>query len=130
MTRFGERIKASRERKKRFEPKWTQEYVATKVGVARTTYTAYENGTKEPTIETINKLADLLEVTTDYLMGRSDTPRPVSDGAKLLLDLIELSDDEAIAKIQENFVWRGEPVSEEKVKEILHFARFRMQQDS
>lgn len=130
MTRFGERIKASRERKKRFESKWTQEYVATKVGVARTTYTAYENGTKEPTIETINKLADLLEVTTDYLMGRSDTPRPVSDGAKLLLDLIELSDDEAIAKIQENFVWRGEPVSEEKVKEILHFARFRMQQDS
>lgn len=129
MSRFGDRLKAARERKKRFDPKWTQGYVATQVGVARTTYTAYENSTKEPPIDTINKIADLLEVSADYLLGRSNNPARMGDGEKLLLEFIELSDDEAIEKIQEHFVWNGKPVSEEKVKEILQFARFRIQQD-
>lgn len=128
MAGFGDRVKASRERKKRLDPKWTQEYVASKVGVARVTYTAYENGTKEPPIDTINKIADVLEVSADYLLGRD--ARKLSEGAQLLMQLIDLSDDEAIQKIQEHFVWKGQPVSEEKVKEILQFARFRIQQDS
>lgn len=71
---FAKRLKKCREDKKRNNPNFTQGFVADKVGVARTTYTAYENGTKTPPLETVNIIADLFEVTTDYLLGRTDFP--------------------------------------------------------
>ncbi len=67
---FGEQLKCLREEKKKKESTWTQTYVANKLGVARTTYTAYENNTKQPPMETILKIADLFNVTTDFLLGR------------------------------------------------------------
>lgn len=72
MAEFSQRLKECRERMKKRNSKWTQGYVADKVGVARTTYTAYENGTKQPPIGTINALADLFEVTSDHLLGRDE----------------------------------------------------------
>lgn len=74
MNTFSERLKACREKKKNSNPLWTQSYTADKIGVARTTYTAYENGTKTPPLDTVNLIADLFEVSTDYLLGRTNTP--------------------------------------------------------
>lgn len=73
MNAFHLRLKECREKRKDLDSKWTQGYVAEKIGVARVTYTGYENGTKQPPLETVNKLADFFEVTTDYLLGRSGT---------------------------------------------------------
>ncbi|HGH7175492.1 TPA: helix-turn-helix domain-containing protein [Bacillus wiedmannii] len=70
MKTFGEQLKCLREEKKKKNSIWTQTYVANKLGVARTTYTAYENNTKQPPMETILKIADLFNVTTDFLLGR------------------------------------------------------------
>lgn len=70
MAEFSQRLKSCREHLKGNNSVWTQGYVAEKVGVARSTYTAYENGTKQPPIGTINALADLFEVSSDYLLGR------------------------------------------------------------
>lgn len=64
-------MKCLREEKKKKDSIWTQTYVANKLGVARTTYTAYENNTKQPPMETILKIADLFNVTTDFLLGRA-----------------------------------------------------------
>lgn len=72
MEQFARRLKACRERKKTQDPQWTQRYVAEQIGMARTTYTAYENGTKMPPADTINHIATLLDVSNDYLMGRTD----------------------------------------------------------
>lgn len=69
---FARRLKYEREQRKRKNSKWTQGFVADMLGVARTTYTAYENGTKQPPIETINKIADFFNVKVDYLLGRTD----------------------------------------------------------
>lgn len=71
---FARRLKECREKKKSENPEWTQRYVAEKIGMARTTYTAYENGTKMPPPDTINNIAILLDVSNDYLMGRTNTP--------------------------------------------------------
>ena len=70
MSEFARRLKASREELKRENSMWTQSYVAKKIGVARSTYTAYENDTKQPPIDTINAIADLFGKSTDYLLGR------------------------------------------------------------
>lgn len=67
---FGQKLKYLREEKKKENAAWTQTYVANQLGVARTTYTAYENDTKQPPMETILKIANLFSVTTDFLLGR------------------------------------------------------------
>jgi len=72
MEKFAQRLKHCREQKKLSNPNWTQKYVADKIGMARTTYTAYENGTKLPPLDIVDSLATLLEVSTDYLLGRTD----------------------------------------------------------
>lgn len=79
MSVLGKRLKQLRDEKKKANSKFTQGYVANLIGVARVTYTAYENGTKQPPIETVNKLADIFEVTTDYLQGRTNNPKPPNE---------------------------------------------------
>ena len=47
----------------------TQQYVSDVLCISRTNITKYENGTLEPNIETIGKLAELYNVSTDWLFG-------------------------------------------------------------
>ena len=48
----------------------TQTELGEKVGVKQNTYTNWENGKREPNFEIVIKLADLLEVSVDWLFGR------------------------------------------------------------
>lgn len=43
-----------------------------KIGVR--SYQNYEGGQRRPDYETLVAIADLLDVTTDYLLGRTDAP--------------------------------------------------------
>ncbi len=47
----------------------TQKEVAEKVGVARSTYALYETGERSPDVEVVKKLAEVLNVSGDYLIG-------------------------------------------------------------
>lgn len=91
---FAERIKEERERKKEKDPKWTQEYVAKILGVARPTYTAYEAGTKEPPRETTVKIADLFDVDVDYLYGRTNKRRSMEMSLSFYGGGDDLTEDE------------------------------------
>lgn len=51
----------------------TQSDLAKRIGVARTTYAMYEQGKREPDYETLQKIADFYEVSTDHLLGREKT---------------------------------------------------------
>ena len=42
------------------------------LGVSQPTLSSWEAGRKSPTIENLKKMADLYDVTTDYLLGRTD----------------------------------------------------------
>lgn len=57
-------IKRARE-----EKSYTQQYVADVLDISRTNVTKYENGTLEPSIEIIGKMAELYNVSTDWLFG-------------------------------------------------------------
>lgn len=48
----------------------TQQRLADKVGVALRSYQCYEQGAREPSLDMLVKLADALEVPTDYLLCR------------------------------------------------------------
>ncbi len=50
----------------------TQRQVAEKLGISQPSYIRYENGTSEPTLENLVKLADLFDVSTDFLLGRKE----------------------------------------------------------
>jgi transcriptional regulator with XRE-family HTH domain len=64
------RLKALRK-----ERKLTQIQVAEAVGVEQTTYGKYELEQRAPSNEVLQKLADFFNVSTDYLLGRTDVPR-------------------------------------------------------
>lgn len=64
---LGKRL--SHERAKR---NWSQKYVAEKIGITNTVLSNYERDYRDPDTETLATLADLYEVTTDYLLGRYD----------------------------------------------------------
>lgn len=45
----------------------SQVEMANRLGVAKSTYSMYESGKREPNIQTIRKIADILGVSVDYL---------------------------------------------------------------
>lgn len=117
MATFSERLKQYREKLKEKDKKWTQEYVAKKIGVARVTYTGYENGTKLPPIDTVNKIAELFGVNTDYLMGRSNDPKLTEKDEKDIAKRMEkLKQD---LSTSDGLSFHGEPLSEEAIESLL-----------
>ncbi len=51
-----------------------QQEVADYLGIAQTVYSRYERGFQTIPVEHLLKLADLYNVSTDYLLGRTDNP--------------------------------------------------------
>lgn len=49
----------------------TMKELAQKIGVVESTVSMYETGKREPDYATLGKIADALNVTIDYLLGRS-----------------------------------------------------------
>lgn len=57
----------------------TQEELAQKLGLPRTTYAGYENESREPDFKTLVKLADYFNTSLDFIFGRTDNQRPISE---------------------------------------------------
>lgn len=62
----------------------TQKDIADLVHVNRVTYTNWEKGNREPSFENLVKLADLLEVSLDWLFGREQMKVKKRSPAQLL----------------------------------------------
>lgn len=109
---FPERLKQLRS-----EHKLTQEQLGKKINVTKVSISGYENGNRTPDMETLQNLADVFDVSIDYLLGRSD-PKPIQ---KSSLNDLEMRDDENI------FFFDLKGLSEEdieKVKEHIEFLRY------
>ena len=59
----------------------TQQDVANMLNIERTSYARYESGCREPDIATLIQLADLFQVSLDYLCSRTDAPFYTAPGA-------------------------------------------------
>lgn len=67
MIKFAERL-----RELRREKKVTQSKMADFLGIKLRSYQNYEGSSRRPDYEGLVALADYFDVTTDYLLGRSD----------------------------------------------------------
>jgi len=56
----------------RKEKNITQKELSDKINVSASTIGLYEQGRRTPDNETLTKIADFFEVTTDYLLGRTN----------------------------------------------------------
>lgn len=54
----------------------TQQEMADILHINRRTYSAYENGINSMTPETLCKIADFHNTSTDYLLNRTDSIKP------------------------------------------------------
>lgn len=61
---FNENLKRAREQKG-----MSQKDVSEKIGVAKSTYSLYESGNREPNVHTIKKISDVLDISADELLG-------------------------------------------------------------
>ncbi|GEN32024.1 transcriptional regulator with XRE-family HTH domain [Cerasibacillus quisquiliarum] len=103
----------------------TQEQIAIELGIKRTTYTKYETGENLPDFKILIKLADLFNVTTDYLLGRKsekisseNVGVDIKRSCEEIIDLIEKHglDPYEIFNI---FKWRY--LNKEEVQDVINY---------
>lgn len=93
----GKRLKDARKKSK-----IKQKDVAEILGIHNTTLARYESGVRHPDFETIEKLADLYNVTTNYLLT-GDLPRGISPDQYVLdfdSDTLEIKEPDIYADMQ------------------------------
>jgi transcriptional regulator with XRE-family HTH domain len=92
---FKERLKIAREKLR----EWTQGELAARAGLPPSSIAHFESGSRKPSFDTLRRLANALEVTTDYLLGRVDDPGLAEAGDPLYRDIGKLTGrDREIAK--------------------------------
>lgn len=59
-------------KKLRIQKGWSQQYVASQLGITQQAYANYESGKREPDNNALIQLGEIFGVSTDYLLGRTD----------------------------------------------------------
>lgn len=70
---YKNQVLAKRIKEERLKKGWTQKQLAEMLGVEVGTFSGYERAYRTPETKTLEKLADLLGVKVDYLLGRDET---------------------------------------------------------
>lgn len=63
----------------RIQNGYTQKEMAENLGTSQPSYQNWEKGTRKPSRITLQKIANFFNVSTDYLLGKTDIPDPDSD---------------------------------------------------
>lgn len=108
MQSIGDRILTIRK-----ELNMSQKELADKAGITEATLSRYENNLREPKAEIIGKIAIVLGVSTDYLLGHTDIRNNYSD---------ESNDNKIITKAYHNLDTAG--LSEEDIKKVEDYIEF------
>lgn len=75
-------------KKLRKEKQLTQEQLGKILNISTSTVSMYENGTREPDLQTLIRLSEFYGVTTDFILGLTDNPYPASMTAEDILNRI------------------------------------------
>ena len=94
----------------------TQQQVADALNINRTTYTYYETGKTEPSIDTLHKLIKIFGITYDDLLPSEKNPKSIKDS------FIRAKGDEAIynlTKEEQQFIISLRAMDPEERAEFL-----------
>ena len=83
------------------------EEVGRRLGIAKSSYAGYENESRMPPLDKLQKLASMYDVSTDYILGMTDDPDPKVD-RKNMKEFLE----------KEQLHWNGRPLTEEELEPI------------
>jgi len=82
MALFGDRLKVLRKSRK-----LSLDDFAEILGLSKSSVHKYERGEREPSLETMEAIADYFNVDMDYLYGRDAQKKPAADESDELLQL-------------------------------------------
>lgn len=85
---FSDKLKAVRKSKK-----MTQVELAKKIGVSKWAITSYEQARTYPSVETLIRICEALDISSDYLLG-------ISDNLPIQLSMTGLTEEEVRLLIQ------------------------------
>ncbi|NLY46817.1 MAG: helix-turn-helix transcriptional regulator [Tissierella sp.] len=122
MSVFGDRLKLLRNEKLKTHG-LTQKKLGNMFNVEKGTVSNWENGNRTPDIEVISKLADLFDVSVDYLLGRTDKRKPnhltKEDMIKLAPEYAWLFEEEGLKYIKLVEGIKADDIPPEAVEEII-----------
>ncbi|MCC2430886.1 helix-turn-helix transcriptional regulator [Bacillus paranthracis] len=107
--------------------KLTQQELANKVNATKGTISNYENGHSTPSNEMLKDLANILKVTTDYLLGRENSSIPSNTLSELTKkeerdiarDLERTLED--LNNSEDALMFDGEPIDDD-TKELIRMS--------
>lgn len=111
---------------------WTQEDIAEKLGVSRPSIAGYESKGRIPREEMLHKIADIFDVSIDYLLGRTteeepsreeEQPDPDKIIAEKLLSYLHQGFSNAEIKKRMDFILDVFTLNDEKSDEWIDFVR-------
>ncbi|WP_309121641.1 helix-turn-helix transcriptional regulator [Paenibacillus sp.] len=113
----GERIAKLRE-----DLGLTQGELAARLGITRASLSHYETNRRQPDYETLSAMADLFDVSVDYLMKRTDhMKKSLTPDVSFFVDQLELSDEAILEKI--DFTVDGRKLTAEEARRFIAFVR-------
>lgn len=92
---FKDRLKALRK-----QMNLTQDEFTKKSGIGRSAVSMYESGKRMPSYDVLCNIADFFNVTTDYLLGKTDNTAVSSKPTTDLLDALFHDEPELLAKVR------------------------------
>ncbi len=104
MMSFGNRLRQLRE-----DRGLSQLDLSKHLNIANSTLSLYEAGKREPDYDTLQRLADYFDVSTDYLLGRSEYKKPPTDLAEIIKE--------------ESVTYEGRPVDIDQLRKALSNVR-------
>ena len=119
MSILGERLKQLRSKKE-----LTQAEMAKEIGISQSTYALYETDKRQPDYDKLFSIAQCFAVTTDYLLGVSDDPRPHNPSTGKEASARETRQLEHLLEM-DGLTFKGAPLSEDdrnKIKAALEIA--------
>ncbi|WP_199426934.1 helix-turn-helix domain-containing protein [Thermaerobacillus caldiproteolyticus] len=122
MSHVGERIRELREKRD-----WSQREFAKRVGINYSVINRIELGKRPVEDHELAKIADLFDVTTDYLLGRTDDPHGYTienqiEEENTLEKINQLIKEYGIEQMGFFDIEKWKSLSEEEIEEIIkHF---------
>lgn len=113
----------NRLRQLRKEKGMTQKELGKILGYGDRAVGFYETGRSDMSTDTIIKLAEFFNVSTDYLLGRSNVREEIKVPSEKIVVQNDFTDNEIAKKILKVFLDEKKPISAKRAEKIIDVAK-------